>query len=467
MIWNRREVLASLGVGAAHVLLGCSAPPRGPARPQVDAGEVRTWLRDAVARLHAAGFTHARALAVTRHRTSAAIDVLGAGVSHARTDGVVLSTGTAEQVTTDLSRAGIEAAVRVLAGSLRAPASVDFGRAPAPLPAPKELADYELLDRVNHLATRDPDLSSRIVYSAAMLDLDDSHVWAVAAGVDLEQRITRVRKSITRVAWNGTRPVISEVARAWAGTADAQDLSDADLATAREHALALMTPTAFPDGDHPIALDPSIVAALVDTAVRTLLTAPAAHRPEVARRMAVGRRIAAPLLTLIDDPLAPGVYGGFAFDDRGDRAEAIKLLDAGQVVAVLPARRRPGNIGPLDAAPSHLTLAPGTVAADALLVDGFELESALSAFVDPSSDRVVISAARARERIAGKRTGRLYADIELVGELTPLLTAVTAASKETDTFGLRDDVDGLPLSRSLTVPALRTRGTLRARRRAT
>ena len=99
MQWNRREVLASLGVGAAHVLLGCSAPGRGPAHPQVDTGEVRTWLHDAIARLHAAGFTHARALAVTRHRTSAALDVLGAGVSHTRTAGVVLSTGTAEQVT--------------------------------------------------------------------------------------------------------------------------------------------------------------------------------------------------------------------------------------------------------------------------------------------------------------------------------------------------------------------------------
>ena len=112
----------------------------------------------------------------------------------------------------------------------------------------------------------------------------------------VEQRITRVRKSITRVAWNGTRPIISEVARAWAGAADDQDLSDADLATAREHALALMTPTAFPDGDHPVTLDPSMVAQLMDTAVRTLLTAPAARRPEVARRVAVGRRIAAPLV---------------------------------------------------------------------------------------------------------------------------------------------------------------------------
>ena len=57
----------------------------------------------------------------------------------------------------------------------------------------------------------------------------------------------------------------------------------------------------------------------------------------------------------------------------------------------------------------------------------------------------------------------LDADIALGGERLTLLAALYAASTETDTFGLRDEPDGL--ARSLTVPALRTRGALRARRR--
>ncbi|MBV8761869.1 MAG: hypothetical protein JO257_31540 [Deltaproteobacteria bacterium] len=467
MTWNRREVLATLGVGAAHALLACSSPPRGPQRPAVYAADVRSWLHDAIARLHAAGFTHSRALAVTRVRTTTALDVMGAGISSARTDGVVLSTGTADYVTTDLSRAGIQAGVRALVDRTHAPAPLDFGPPPAVAREPHQLAEYELLDRVTALANRDQDLSSRIVYSAALLELDDAHVWAVAAGRDLEQRIQRVRKSITRVAWNGTRPVVSEVTRAWAGEADEHDLSDADLVAAREHALALMTPTSFPDGDHQVTLDPQLTAMLIDTAVRTLMTSTAARRPEVASRLAVGRRVAAPLLSLADDPLAPGVYGGFAFDDRGDAAVRTPLIDAGQVVGVLAPRTRAGHLGTLEAAPSHLILAPGTTPVATLLKDGFELEGALSATVDPSSDRVVIAAARARERKLGTRTGRIYADIELVGELSPLLAAVSAVSAETDTFGMRDEIDELPRFRSVTAPSIRTRGTLRARRRAT
>lgn len=465
MTWNRREVLATLGVGAAHALLGCAGSQGPVARPSVDPGEVRTWLRDAVARLYAAGFTHAHALAVTRRRTSAALDVLGAGVSRSRTDGVVLSTGTAEQVTSDLSRAGVLAAARALAGKLGGPGKLEFGPAAPRLAEPRVLADHELLERVAKLAGRDPDLSSRIVYSAALIDVDDAQVWAIGPGHDLEQRTIRVRKVLTRVAWNGTRPVVSEVARAWAGAVDDQHLSDAEVIAARENALLLTTPTAFPDGEHAVALEPSVVAVLVDAAVRTLLTTSAARRPEVARRLALGRTVAAPVLTLVDDPASKGAYGGFAFDDRGVPASPTPLLDRGQVAGVLAPRRRAGHVGRLEPAPSHLRLAPGTAAREGLLPDGFDLEGGTAATVDPASDRVIVAAARAHELKGGTRTGRVYADLELVGELGPLLASVTAATATTQSFGMRDEIDHRPRFRSIEAPWLRAHATLRARRR--
>jgi hypothetical protein len=326
------------------------------------------------------------------------------------------------------------------------------------------LADHELIDRVSALAGRDPDLSSRIIYSAALIDVDDAHVWAIGPGHDLEQRAVRVRKSITRVAWNGTRPVVSEVVRAWTGEVDEQDLGDADLIAARENALLLTTPTAFPDGEHAVALDPSVVAVLVDAAVRTLLTTVAARRPEVARRLAVGRKVASPILTLVDDPGAAGAYGGFAFDDRGVPASPTSLLDKGQVVGVLAPRIRPGHLGWLEPAPSHLRLAPGTTPREKLLADGFELEGGTTATVDPASDHVVVAAARAHEVKAGTRTGRVYADIELAGPLGALLASVTAATPSTASFGLRDEIDRRPRFRSIEAPWLRARALLRARR---
>src|ERR1051325_1654502 len=74
--FHRREVLATLGAASASTLLwalGCGGPaPLVRRAPQVS-GEVRTWLRDAVAQL-AAVHPFAHALAVSRRRTAAARD---------------------------------------------------------------------------------------------------------------------------------------------------------------------------------------------------------------------------------------------------------------------------------------------------------------------------------------------------------------------------------------------------------
>jgi predicted Zn-dependent protease len=468
-------VLASLGVASAQAALwACGAPATQVRRRATDVSpEIRTWLRDAVATLRGAGFTAAHVLAVSRQRTTAAVDVLGAGVARSRCDGVVITVRdregmVREQITNDLSRSGIAAAVKVLAPKARA-ASVDFGRAPAafavPAPDPDLLSDRQILERVATLAMRDRELSSRIVYSAAVLDIDDARVWSVAPGRDLQQRLVRVRRSVTRVAWNGTRPIVSEAARAWTGGIDDQELDDDELAAARDGALALMTPRAFEDREYAFALDPAVTASVVDAAVHALLTSHAARRPEVSQRVALGATLAPPLITLVDDPTAAAAYGGFQFDDAGEPARPVALIEHGQIAGRLERPRRPGHLGRVEPAPSHVRLAPGIIEQDQLVDEGLTLEGPMGTVIDPASDRLVIAVARARERSGGKRTGRMFADIELVGELSKVLASVTALSKQTKTIGMRDEIDGQPRWRSVEAPWLRGRAMLRARRR--
>jgi predicted Zn-dependent protease len=488
--WNRREVLGSLGVASAQALLWACGGRAAPVRhaPTEVSGEIRSWLRDAVATLRSQ-FTFAHALAVSRRRTTGAIDVLGAGVSRGRYDSVVLTVrdkdgARREQVTSDLSQAGVAAAVHGLIGTSVRPAKLDFG---APWTATRTIAkgdprtfdDVNLLDRVATLARRDHELSSRIVYAATLIDIDDADVWSVAPGHDLEQRLVRVRRVMTRVAWNGTRPVVSEVARAWTGGVDVQDLSDDDIAEVTRGALVMMTPTSFDDGVKKLVLAPTVAATVIDAAARGLLTSAAIRRPEVARRLAVGASVASPVLTLVDDPTAAASYGGFDFDDEGEPAALVTLLDGGHVVgrladadavdaklAIAAGRgRRPGHVGPVEPAPSHLRLVAGGTAADDLISDGFVLQGGLGAVVDPASDRIVIAVARAEERRAGKPTGRVFADLELVGDLAKLLASVTSVSKETATLGVRDEIDGQPRWRSIESPSLAVEGLVRARRR--
>lgn len=469
--WDRREFLAALGVGSASSLMfafGCgarTAPPRAPAQRVAD---VRGWLRDAVGKL-AAVYPAAHALAVTRSRTTAAIDVLGIGVARARRDGVVLSVRDAkgmwrEHVTADLSQRGIETAVRVLGGA-RSAKQLDLPVPPPPLDL-QEIDEQELKNRLG--ATQRGDLSvtsSRIVYAAALIDIDDVDVWSVSPAHDRQQRARRIRNRATRAAWAGNRPQIDEVENGWVGNLGDKNalLTDDDVIAAATKALQQLTPGRPTEGEANVVLEPGVVASVIDVAVRGLLTSSAMQRPEVARRLASGATLS-PLLSLADDPLAPGAYGSIAFDDEGEPAARVPLLDAGKVVGRLTRGTRAGHVGALDVAPSNLVLSPGTLARSQLMADGWLLEGRVSVAYDPASDRVVLTVARARELKNGSDTGRVFANVELAGELATLLARVDGVAADTHTTILREDVGGEPRWRTISAPWLRTRGFVRAGR---
>jgi predicted Zn-dependent protease len=489
--FHRREVLGTFGITSAATLLwafGCGARPPPPARraPQISR-DVRSWLHDAVARLSAL-YPSVHALAVSRGRTTAAIDVLGPAVARLRSDGVVFTVRrgngpTREHVTTELTAAGIEAALQAL-GASQQRATLDFGPTPSTPDEPPTVDDRDLRRRVEALLEPDARLSSRIVYAAALIDIDDAILWSVAPGRDLEQRLVRIRQSVTRAAWNGNRLAVADVEHAWSGGLDDQPLRPADITAASEAALKLMTPGSFRDDERTVLLDPSVAAIVLDAAARHLLTTTAASNPDLARRTAPGAQLASSLVTLIDDPTTAGAYGRFAFDDEGEPAAPLTLLDAGRTAALLSDRaggasgrgRRPGHLGRVEPSSSHLVLVPGTADAPEIYTDGLALEGGQRATYDPSSDRIRIACARARELRAGSTTGRIYADVELVGSLTALLTAIDAIAREPQSFAVHDDAPGEPASssvhvpcpssrwRSIATPALRTHGFVRARR---
>lgn len=487
MTWNRRELLGNLGIATASTLLwtfGCGGPTRPVGAPgRVVHGELRTWLRDAVARL-ATRSASVHALAVTRTRTTAALDVLGTGLARARRDGVVLTLGEPdgswrEHATADLSQAGILAAVHALVGSAPARAAIEL---PTPPPSPPELAPIDetaLYDRAAAIQRRDRLSSSRIVYASALIDIDDVTVWSIAPGHDRTHAVRRVRARATRAAWSGSRPVVAEAERGWTGELDELALDADAVSAATRAALQLMTPGAFDAGERTVVLAPGVTAALLDAAVRGWFTTATAGLAEVARRVGLDAPLVAPSLTLVDDPTVAGAYGGFAFDDEGEVARAITLLDGGRVAGRLADRagvrarlapvagraRRAGHVGALIPQPSHLRLVPGgDELAQLFAEDGWILEGATGARFDPRSGRVILGAARARELQRGSPTGRVFADVELVGDLQALLASVTGVGSEHATTVVRDDEAGEPRWRSIDAPWLRLRGLVRARR---
>ncbi|MEO7329779.1 MAG: hypothetical protein ABI193_14465, partial [Minicystis sp.] len=104
----------------------------------------------------------------------------------------------------------------------------------------------------------------------------------------------------------------------------------------------------------------------------------------------------------------------------------------------------------------------------------FLLEAGLDASLDRATGQLRIACSRARELKAGTVTGRIYPDIELVGSLTALLTAIDAVARDPVSFALRapraalvDPATTDPAAArwaSISAPALRSHAFVRARR---
>jgi len=482
---DRRELLRSASAGAALLWLGCGGaaeqgPP--PAAPRVEPGEVRGWLRKAVARL-AGGFAQVSALAAIRSHVIAAVDVGARGSRREVVASVVLTGRDAggaafERITYDVSEIGIEAAVARLlegrGGGARREVDVGAPRDVRPRLAadPAEVPARRWLEWVRALEARaEAAGSSRLVYRGAFVEVDDAEVLFVAPGRDLSQRLVRSRAGLALAAWRGPRPVTGVAEVAVADGLDALALTDAAIEAAAARALELVTPGPAPRGAMPVVLDPSVVAAIVDAGVVGLLTS----RADGAAALR-GRGLGSEAVTIVDDPAAGG-YGGYAFDDEGRPAAAVTLISRGAVAGILcddagaltlgaaatSHARRPGFVGAVAPRPSQVAVAAGAVPAVDLLAgidDGLLLEGAEAVRFDRRRGQIVVHVARARRVRRGARTGHVHADLELRAEVAALLASVDGVSSDVATVARRDDIGGDPLWRATTAPWWRARGEL-------
>ena len=487
MTLDRRELLRVLGATAAAGVLGSVACGGGARRTAVAAGDVdpRALLQGAVARVRER-FPVASGWLAIRERTSVIAGSDARGTSRRFTATVVLRARDGagrsfERVIGDPGAEAIGDAAAELAAAGGGGGALDPGapgdhaspaeRDPARTPVARWLADLdETLRRAEAVG------SSRIVWRAAHAVVDDERRWFVGDGVDVMERAVRVRSGLTLVAWSGTRPLIGEVVVARRAGLEALALDDARIARASERALELLTPGEPPLGEAVVVLDPSVAAALIAAGCGEVLTSAAWPRPDLAARGLLGAAVAAPAITIADDPTAGG-FGGYAVDDEGWPAARTPLVEAGALAGVLTdeagathtGRPRTGNgrrrhvDGRVAAAPSDLHAGAGTTT-DLLgaIGDGLLVEDADGATVDPASWRVTVRARRARRVAGGKLTGHVWTDVEVRGAVPALLGGVTAIGDTVEAHPVGGD--DTPIS--VTAPGLATRADVAPRRRA-
>ncbi len=463
-------------------LLSCgSATGRleGPTRAdRADPEALREQLRALVDELERR-YPAAHGSIQLRTRGGAAADASERGVNLETTGAAVFAAFDGkrwlEQATSDLSTDGLSAATRSLTSRA--------GAGPGGRPTRREVIDRRTdlridpltvpverwLAGVDALAARTLDLGgSRIVYRGSYLTVDELRTLFVGGGRDLFQRIVRTRAGVVFVAVTGSTPSADEASYSGTTGLEVLDLPDAALAEGAERALALLTARPAPSGDGEVVLDPSLTSLLAQRCIGPAFEGDRWASRESRAAALTGSRIAADTVTVIDDPAAAGGYGSYFFDDEGTDARAVTLIEAGiarePLLGQASARalkrasnghaRRPSPLEPAATAASNLRVSAGKLPVADLIASvsrGLLVEGGLAAHCDPGTLRFALRASRAREIVAGRLTGRLYAEVDVIGDLPSLLGAVRGASAMSSSIA---SDHGLPSS--ATAPAIAT-----------
>jgi predicted Zn-dependent protease len=494
--WSRRAVLRALATSAtapltAPLLFGCGAAPVArdvmPAAAPWSFALVRARLRAEVDRL-------------TPHHPGAAATVILRTVGRVAVDGdertVAQQTTAAacfvipgaggqarESLTTNLDAASLRRAADLVAqGRMRAHAetAATAGRARRPMAYaargvldPEAAAPEQWLDPVAELFERSRKLGgSRTVYRAAYLTVVDDEILFVSAERDLRQRVARARGGVVFVVAAGAATHAAASERAGTIGLAALALGDDELTETAAGALALLTAQPAPPMTTDVVLDPGCAAMLAQECVAPGLAGTLWTQGGARAATMVGQPVAAPAVTLLDDPTGAEL-GSYGFDDEGTASSATRLIDAGVLRGPVTDRRsaaalgvpatgngrRVSLTGPVVARSSHVALSPGAAADLVTQVEqGLLLQGAIAAGGNPRRWSASLRAARGREIKGGKLTGRLYAPVILVGEVPALLTAVRAVGQDARSFAA---AGGEALDRSVSAPSILTQGQVR------
>ena len=215
-------------------------------------------------------------------------------------------------------------------------------------------------------------------------------------------------------------------------------------------AAAVLDGRKLPTARRSIVFDPWVAGELMDL-IAGLLSAEEVQRGKSLLAGKAGRRVASPLVSIIDDPLIPGGLASCVEDDEGVPARRKTLIEAGVLreyfhdsytaakdkVATNASAGRASFRGTPGPGPTNFFLAPGPMTRDALIastVDGvLALELMGMHMVDPISGELSVGVSGIA--IEGGRLTHAVKGAMLAGSLLELLEKVDGVADDLTFYG--------------------------------
>ena len=361
-------------------------------------------------------------------------------------DGVTLH----EEAVSGLDRSALARAARSLTADRSfATRSVD--------PGPARTGDFstsltplsltEKLAYCRDLQHRLRGMDERIVNARVTYFDDESSAVFCNRTADLAQRVQRLVLSIVIVV-SGPDGIRYDFAyRSAAGKWDALLVSEAELQTMVDNALALLSAERIEPGEYTIVTAPPVTGVMahesfghgVETDMFLKERAKAAHF--------IDRVVGSPLVNIYDDPSLPGAFGMYFFDDEGQLSAPTPIVEQGvfkrgitdlySATALNIPRSANGRRQDFSrkayARMSNTFFGSGDTPLPDLFAqveNGIYLEKASSGMEDPQGWGIQVTCHYGREIKQGTVTKRMFAPISITGYVPDVLQTVSAVGSD-------------------------------------
>jgi len=219
-------------------------------------------------------------------------------------------------------------------------------------------------------------------------------------------------------------------------------VSDETMTSLRDAALALLSAERIEPGFYDCISCPGISGFIAHEAFGHGVELDMFLKGRARARDYIGQQVASPLVSMVDNPLAVGGYGGFFFDDEGEPARSVTIIRDGilerglgdltsclylDVPRTASGRRESFARKPY-ARMSNTYVLPGESTIEEMIASvehGVYLEHGSSGMEDPKDWGIQVICHYGREIVNGQFTGRVFAPVGITGYVPDLLQSIS------------------------------------------
>ncbi|WIG61464.1 MAG: TldD protein, part of TldE/TldD proteolytic complex [Ktedonobacterales bacterium] len=305
---------------------------------------------------------------------------------------------------------------------------------------------------IRDIQQRTKAMDSRIVQAQVRYGDTTRESVYTGRGRRLTQQVTRTLLAVLVAVSDGSQVRYQFTVNAGTKGFEVTRISDEELRKTVDVALRLLEAQKIEPGDYDVVADSGVSGVIAHESFGHGVELDLFPKGRALSAQYLNKQVAAPTISMFDDPSVPGGYGSYFFDDEGEIARPVQILRDG--VFVLPISdfasatyapgehtangRRQDFTRKTYARMTNTFFAPGDVAPADMIAGverGVYLRWPESGMEDPMGWGIQVTAHYGEEIVNGQLTGKLFAPVGITGYVPDVLKSITAVGSDFELLG--------------------------------